>query len=360
MTAQAADTQRPARPGFATIEAGRGLAALAVVLFHASSSIFPAAKYWNTQVFGRVFDFGYAGVYFFFVLSGFIIAHVHAGDLGHSDRLARYVQRRFVRIYPVYWVILAGLLALLALPFGLSATQGVEPGVLLSSILLAGPDNLATVVAVAWTLYHEILFYAAFGLWIVDRRLGAAVTALWLAGIVAGLVTALPVPVYVVSPLNLLFGFGIAAWWVSRRSPIPAAAPIAVAAVAVFIGLGLEAVHLGSLAAPVREQAFGLACAVGLATIVSIERHRRLAVPRILLMLGAASYSIYLTHFPLLSMFAKIAAKTGVIGRIPAELAFIVVVMLTVAAGYGFHRLVERPLLGRLGRSLRPAKAIVA
>ncbi len=348
---------RTTQPGFGTIEAGRGLAALAVVLFHASSAIFPAAKYWDTHVFGRVFDFGYAGVYFFFVLSGFIIAHVHAGDLGRPERLRRYLSRRFLRIYPVYWIVLAGLLALLMLPLGLSAASSFAPGVLLSSVLLAGPDNLATIVAVAWTLYHEILFYGVFGLWIIDTRLGAAVTLLWLAGIVAGLFMALPVPAYVVSPLNLLFGFGVAAWWVSRRAPPTLAWGIVGAAAVVFLALGLESVLSPVLPAPLREQGFGLACAVGLAALVSIERQRRVAVPRLLLMLGAASYSIYLTHFPLLSLLAKVALKARLVGRVPAELSFVVVVMLAVAAGYGFHRLVERPLLKRLGRSLRPAAA---
>lgn len=35
---------------------------------------FSAFKYWNKHVFCRYFDFGFAGVEFFFVLSGFITA----------------------------------------------------------------------------------------------------------------------------------------------------------------------------------------------------------------------------------------------------------------------------------------------
>ena len=52
-----------------------------VVLYHASGSIF--TKYFvGERPVGRVFDFGYAGVDFFFVLSGFIMLHVHRRGVG--------------------------------------------------------------------------------------------------------------------------------------------------------------------------------------------------------------------------------------------------------------------------------------
>jgi peptidoglycan/LPS O-acetylase OafA/YrhL len=336
----------PRTRSFATIEAGRGLAALLVVLFHASSSIFPAPKYWNTHVFGRVFDFGYAGVEFFFVLSGFIIAYVHANDVGVPARLSHYARRRFVRIYPVYWVVLAGLLALLALPLGL----GVLPArpVIAASILLVGHDATATVLAVAWTLYHEVAFYLVFGLWIIDRRLGVVVTLFWLALVLAGLAgLALPpaLPPYLASPLNLLFAFGVGAWAVSRRAGNRFAAPLAVAGALAFVGVGMEAVFVHRLSEAASQLAFGAAAAIGLAAVVALERSRQVAVPKLLVLLGAASYSIYLTHFPLLSMLAKVAVRTGMRDHWPPQLSFIVLVGVAVAAGVVFHLVVEKPLL---------------
>ena len=44
-----------------SLQAGRAVAALLVVLFHASGSICAAPKYFDSRPFGRIFDFGYAG-----------------------------------------------------------------------------------------------------------------------------------------------------------------------------------------------------------------------------------------------------------------------------------------------------------
>ena len=328
---------------FRTVEAGRGLAALLVVLFHAGAAIFAAPKYWNTHVFGRAFDWGYAGVFFFFVLSGFIIVHVHAGDLGQPGRLRRYLTKRAVRIYPLYWLVLAGILALGAAGVG----ELPAPVDIVSSILLAGPDNKATVVAVAWTLYHEILFYAVCAAWIANARLGLAITLLWGVLIAAGLMLRLPIPNYVCAPVNLLFGYGVLTWRLSQVR-IPAAAMLAVLAATAFVAVGADAVWWQRLSEPLHEQLFGLSAAIGLAATVSIERRRTVAVPRPLLLLGAASYSIYLIHFPLLSLLAKLSVRSGIVGRVPAEVAFAGVVAVTVAVGIAVHKLVERPLLAAI------------
>lgn len=334
---------RPTRPRqLRTIEAGRGLAALAVVLFHASS-VFSAPKYWNVKPFGVAFDWGYAGVFYFFALSGFIIAEVHARDVGVPARLRRYAGRRLVRIYPVYWIVLAGIVLLGLAGMG----TRVAPAMLASSIALVGADNHATALAVAWTLYHEIAFYAVFAAWIASVRLGQAVTLAWLALIVASLFLALPLPAYLGASVNLVFGFGVAAWWASRR-PLPAW--VALAGALVFAAIAVETVTLRIAPEAWRELAAGASAAVVIAGLVARERQRAFAVPRPLLALGAASYSIYLTHFPLLSLLAKLAVAGGLVGRVPAGVAFVVVVALAVVGGFLFHRLVERPLLARLAR----------
>lgn len=342
---------------FKTIEAGRGIAALLVVLFHASNAIFPAEQYWHVALFGGIFDFGYAGVEFFFVLSGFIIAHVHAADIGMPARLKRYALRRFTRIYPVYWLVVAGVLGIIALPMGLSNAPFPELSVIITSLLLIGADSSATVLAVAWTLYHELAFYLVFGLWIISKRAGAIVTLLWLLIVLArwqhlGEIEGLPR--YLSDPLNLLFLFGVGAWAISRRFVIPAPALVAGLASLAFIGVGCEAVYYHQWPESNEHLLFGLAAMIGLTAVVSVERHRVVAVPKLLVALGAASYSIYLVHFTLLSALAKIAARTGLRERLPPQIAFVVVVMIVVGLGYAFHRLIEKPLLKFSQRVLTP------
>lgn len=339
---------------FGIIEAGRGIAATLVVLFHASGSIFAAPKYWNAHVFGGIFDFGYAGVEFFFVLSGFIIAHAHSRDIGQPTQLLRYLRRRVVRIYPMYWLVLAVVLTLATVGVG---TGGLRTGVIASSILLAGPDSTPTVLAVAWTLYHEIAFYIVFALWIWHPRVGGGVTAAWLVTVAlhAGGID-LGVAPYVSSSLNLLFLLGIGAAAMSRRR-ISGAVPLAILGAVAFIAIGLETVYLQVLPESLRQLAFGVACAAGITGVVAHERRYVVAIPAVLRALGAASYSIYLVHFPVLSVIAKISSRMGLIGRVPTQLAFFLVVVITLLLGYAVHRIIERPLLDRL-QARRSTKSV--
>src|SRR5262245_62403748 len=58
----------------------------------------------------------YLGVYFFFVLSGFIITHVYFARLASASRSAVqiFLWHRFIRLYPVHITVLAGLVAIVS------------------------------------------------------------------------------------------------------------------------------------------------------------------------------------------------------------------------------------------------------
>ena len=78
-------------PDFRSLQIGRGIAALIVVLFH-NSSISGIEKYFPQKYLGLL-SFGNAGVQFFFVLSGFIIFLVYAKDIGEQQRFVRFFSR---------------------------------------------------------------------------------------------------------------------------------------------------------------------------------------------------------------------------------------------------------------------------
>ena len=95
---------------FHYIQAGRGIAAMMVVLFHIGAS-FAAQKYFHEPLFAQIFRFGSSGVEFFFVLSGFIIYFAHRKDFSQPQRLGRFLLRRALRLYPTYWLLLLGVSA---------------------------------------------------------------------------------------------------------------------------------------------------------------------------------------------------------------------------------------------------------
>jgi len=139
-----------------TLQLCRGLAAALVLLFHATSV---SSAFLNYDLLHGIFLFGYSGVDFFFVLSGFIIFWIHRVDLGHPARLRPYLRKRFIRIYPLYWVVF---LVLLPIYFGLP-NNFHDCLVLLKSFLLL-PQVSNPVLTVAWTLSSELFFYGLFGL----------------------------------------------------------------------------------------------------------------------------------------------------------------------------------------------------
>ncbi len=150
-----------------SLQVFRGLAALAVVAHHAAVSTVAFVGFVPGTA-QSVFGLGYLGVDFFFVLSGFIIMYAHMGDERSPATVRRYAFKRLVRIFPAYLPISISLIALYATMPGFSASGGREYS-LLSSLLLLPADG-PPALSVAWTLVHELMFYAVFLLFFVSRR----------------------------------------------------------------------------------------------------------------------------------------------------------------------------------------------
>ncbi len=88
----------------------RGLAAWWVVLLHLEDQLVACMPAW--KAFAPWYHAGHLGVDVFFVLSGFILMHVHGSDFGSGTSWGRFVWLRFARIYPAH---LASTLVLVAM-----------------------------------------------------------------------------------------------------------------------------------------------------------------------------------------------------------------------------------------------------
>jgi peptidoglycan/LPS O-acetylase OafA/YrhL len=344
--------QRPVNRSFATLQASRAVAALLVVLFHNSQSIFALPKYWHEKPFGNVFDFGDSGVFFFFVLSGFIIFYAHCDELNRPGRLTVYLWKRFRRIYPIYWIIL---LCVLPAYLGLHAYgKGYEtrPEVIVSSVLLIHLQSDYAVIIPSWTLFHEILFYALFGVAIWRSSLGLPLLLVWMTLSVfsIGVSQGNLLTDFYFAELHWLFGFGMAAAWLVRSRAIPGALAFACCGLAGFMSAGADESYLHFLPDSFRMVMFGVASTMIVLGLVELERSGRMRVPGWLVLLGDASYAIYLVHFLALSLLAKLAWSSGAARLVPAQVAYVVLAVLAVGAGTLCHLVVERPILSVLGR----------
>jgi peptidoglycan/LPS O-acetylase OafA/YrhL len=340
-----------ARSPLRSLQVGRGLAALMVVLFHLNNSVWSIPKYFD-QPFSPLLSFGNAGVNFFFVLSGFIIYLVHAADIGAPDRLAAFAWRRFVRVYPVYWIVLFGFIAMLLLEPYLGTAGERRLGNFLASALLI-PYPLEPILSVAWTLTHEIMFYAMFAIAIVSARTGVLLFAIWQMACLANTLFGTPQFPYgvVFSSYNLLFAFGLIAAYLFKTRQCSRPGLVALGGIAAFLAIG---VHQAFAVAPVAKDAhvigYGFASAVILLGACTYERTHGLRAPKLLDTIGDASYSIYLLHLPLLSLFAKALFASRLAAVLPQTLSLILLLAAVAAAGIAFSKNVEIPLIAMLNR----------
>lgn len=152
---------------FVVLDAFRGVAAVIVVVYHLGLSSG-----------NQVFPHGYLAVDFFFLLSGFVLTHAYQHRLDQGWGIGSFLKTRMARLYPLYF---AGMMLTLLLFFAhllAHSPQAENPrrylelfalGVLFvpSPMAVAGffpfifPLNPP-----AWSLFYEIVvnaFHAAFG-----------------------------------------------------------------------------------------------------------------------------------------------------------------------------------------------------
>lgn len=159
-----------------SLQAFRGVAALGVVLHHTAMStndFIEKVPLWLNAVLSQ----GFLGVDFFFVLSGFIIMSSHYDDKKSFLAIKAYIIKRFVRIYPPYWPVSIALLAAYSLLPTLS--KGVRGDLGWVSSLFLVPDASPPALPVAWTLIHEVVFYAVFCLYFYSSRVFLAFLVVW-------------------------------------------------------------------------------------------------------------------------------------------------------------------------------------
>ena len=342
---QAANTVNSERKVFASLQAGRGIAAVAVVVHHAAAYL-GDPRFWNNEWYTRQFDFGAFGVEFFFVLSGAVILLAHWKDQGQANSFRSYAVRRMRRIYPIYWIVLAGVILVFQLNPMLGMGYERDGWVILSSILLVHIGSLETILRVAWTLFHELMFYVLFGAIILSRSFGYALLVLWFGA--SGLMLVVPFggPFLreSLSPLHLLFALGMVIAVIIRRQIvlrsgmflIPGIALLAYTSVWTML-YGLPDINHSLLA--------GIGSFLVLLDLILFEREGRLQVPAWINFLGDASYSIYLVHFPLLSLTARVCFLFSQRVNISLWAWLALQVLFAVAAGIIFHLAIEKPLL---------------
>lgn len=347
----------PAKPTYRGVQALRGLAACMVVLFHASEN-------WSVTAYGadtHAWWNGAAGVDIFFVVSGFVMA-VSSLDKGEGPLAARrFLERRIVRIYPLYWIVTT--LLVLKISLGLvRAANGlhrIPPLFALCSYLLipahSPAGDLYPILAPGWTLSYEMLFYLCFAAALSLRKsvpiaLTGVLGALALAGLFR--TDAWPAATILFNPLLLEFLAGL---WLGRALRAGRTlSPRVAAPLAAFAALALFALPTPL---PAYERLEWGICAFLLVQGAVVLEPSLNRIPRWALLLGDASYSLYLTHSPLLGLYTFALKRAHVLApnRIRFEdeaITLIASLILSIAVGIACYLLVESPINDLIRRRL--------
>jgi peptidoglycan/LPS O-acetylase OafA/YrhL len=325
----------------------RGLGAAAVLVFHVTAGAFGPVGY---SGLGLVPRRGYLAVDLFFMLSGFVLAHVHAAEFAPGLRLQawlRFLWARLARIYPVHLFMLLALIGFAGRP---DYSAG---GFIMNLLLLQAPwlSDGGGWNGVSWSIsaeWHAYLAFPviAFGIW---RARGAVAAALALSclGILACLVSshAWAIGSITAGPLVLArtmpeFAIGALACRLCASGHLPAVfgSDVLLAAVAVNV-IALATVWPSDLAILM------LLPVLLLCTAANRERLQAILAARPLIFLGNISYSLYMTHFVCLDVmfFWLVPIPPGGYSDATAVAVFLAGMGVSLAVAAVVSRFVEWP-----------------
>lgn len=339
----------------------RGIASLLVVLLHITRG--------SSEILDKIFllnffSFGGAGVDIFFVLSGFIITYTSQKNIGYADKLPSFVKRRFVRIFPTYWIIISLFLLLqIMLPSFYKTHFSLDIKNILSTYLLF-PGHIM-VNGVSWTLSYELFFYLLFcvAFLIPNKKLSFG-----LAAISTVIIIMLPVFGYdyknenywvnlITFPMNIEFFMGILAVVIIPHISVKTSlAFISVGCITFLMSIGLYNLNYYFTADNFnRVIFFGIPSFFIITGIVKYELSNKIKVAKVFMLLGEASYSLYLLHLPLVIAAIRILSKFNIKNNILIHVLLILVVGIICYTSIAFYKFVEKPIIMKLN-SLRRIK----
>ena len=348
-------SENASQPVLLNIQVLRFLAASAILLSHTADLLIPKQSWFWAVPWT-------AGVDVFFVISGFIMAHLTRNQFGRNGASRQFLLRRLARIVPAYWFFTL-LLAVIILASGGRIRNSVASlDVMLSSIFFIPwpriDGKLNPLLAQGWSLNFEMIFYMAFSAALIFRsgRLYLVAGMVLLASshwLVPESWFALK---FWTRPIILEFVIGIGLAHIHARG-------IRMGWLSAVTCL-LLSVAIFKLAPAAQDNDYLRLIKIGIpaalfAAVFILSREPTGAGPmrKLLLFGGDASYAIYLSHT------LTMAAFVAVWQRLPIAapwLGTLLAVLASLGVAMAFHAIIERPFNLWLKRRLGKANGSVS
>ena len=342
---------------FGLVQICRGLAALAVVGYHLNGS---ANDYFKCSFLGKTFLHGSLGVDFFFVLSGFIITYVHFNDLENRSNIKQFLLKRFIRIYPIYWVFCTIFILVLIFIFhGKTDHNHLEIdsintyGYIIANYLLVTHSEDFYLV-VAWTLSYEILFYFVFVTCIyAGIRKAKFIFFGWmlLVFIKMLLPDALPNTILFHERITEFLVGCFVAYAIREMKPFQNRFWIPSFSITIVLLFITYPIWLNN---PWGTALLAITNGLIIYKLVQVDSEKNYRYPKLLMLIGEASYSIYLSHFLFFSVFLRIMKivinQLNLHETVTIQCMLIIVFAFTVSAGIFIYKFLEMPMTEYLNK----------
>ncbi len=353
--AAAIPVERPPTPherflatrSFGSLDGLRAFSIIAVVWHHTSP---PLAAWIGTAR-------GFLGVDLFFSISGFLIVTLILRERRRSGAISlrNFYARRFLRIFPLYYAFLLGMLVISLILTGGHSLR-VRQEIVWCFVYLTNWVDQSTFLAITWSLSAEEQFYLVWPP--IERFLGgratialgvliAASLALQLSRVYLGVMPGLPPMLWQTTFLPILLGVALA-------HVMDTACGFALVhrlagwrgASVVFLGILLLALsYPGHDISGFPRIGIHLSFVAFLASCVVREDHALaggLRLP-VLARIGVVSYGMYILHQPCRHLAALIVNHLGYGGD--GFPLFAITLLLTVAVAEISYRYFETPML---------------
>lgn len=311
------------------LQALRAFAALNVVLFHAIGTA--SAYGYESKFLSFLNGWGANGVDIFFVISGFIMVLIQS----HSPKTPYiFIKNRLIRIAPLYLTLTILIVILLYVSSNMRPLEKFEWSHLFTSVLFISHffDYAYPIISPGWTLELEVMFYSIFAICILFARANTA--------ILTSLALILLISLQVINTLALEFIYGMLIGKVYLKgylsSKYVTLFTIGCAGLifSLFFNLDINRVIVWGIPSTLLV----LSCCY----LPQIQN-------RILILIGNASYSIYLIHTLIISYFFKVILLSKLPNDVP-DLYVIFSLTLSILAGCSLYYLYEKPLTKFLKR----------
>jgi peptidoglycan/LPS O-acetylase OafA/YrhL len=291
------------------------------------------------------------------VISGFIITLV-AKKFVREHGFQDFLTKRLLRILPIYWILTLFELihALMRHPERLPLNTTIKSMILLP--IFDQGSFIFPLISLGWTLSFELYFYLIVALFLLRKRKNFIVQLIAFMGslVCIGLfVPEINNPLFrfITNPIVIEFLLGCLIGMLylsgSRLKPTLSYGLLGIAFLmflsTIIFGNGdtsrAESILIDNKA-PIRLLVWGIPSAALVAGLLFLELNQRLQFNKQLILIGDASYSIYLTHYFALTLFTKF----WYVSRLPFPDVFIILaIMFATLIGTGFYLLVEKKLL---------------